>query len=46
MLDTQPQLVAVAAQGEIAVAPGMEIGGASQRLAGARVAALAGMMHE
>ena len=46
MLDSQPELVAVAAQIEIAVAPRVEFGGASQRLSSPSVAAFAGMVHE
>ena len=47
MLDGQRQLLAVATQIEVAVAPGMELGGAAQGLAGADASsALPGVVHD
>ncbi len=47
MLDGQRQLLAVAPQIEVAVAPGVELGGAAQGLAGAEAgAALPGVVHD
>ena len=47
MFDGQRQLVTIAAQIEVAVAPGVELGGAAQRLAGAGVGrTLAGVMDD
>ena len=47
MLDGQRQRLAVTAQIEVAVAPGVELGGAAQGLAGAEAgAALPGVVHD
>jgi hypothetical protein len=47
MLDGQRQLLAVATQIEVAVAPGVELGGAAQGLAGADASsALPGVVHD
>ena len=47
MFDGEPQAGAVAAQVEVGVAPGVQLGGAAQGLAGAEVGgALAGMVDE
>ena len=47
MLDRQREIIAVAAQVEVAIAPGVELGGAAQRLTGAdAAAALLGVMDD
>ena len=46
MFDSELELVAIASQIEIAVAPSMEFGGASQCLSSAGVATFACMVHK
>ncbi len=47
MFDGEGELVGVAAQVEVGVAPGMELGRAAQRLAGSQAAgALAGVVDQ